>query len=76
MDFTTETWADLKPVLQDDGQTPLCPIAYEESYRISMNYFRALMRTGEKSRRALDLTTEILIENASHYTVWKVRRLG
>ncbi len=70
MNFLAPEWADLRPIVQDDGQTPLCPIAYEEGYRVAMNYFRALVNLKEFSQRALDLTTFILYENASHYTVW------
>ena len=35
-----------------------------------MDYFRALLRRQEFSARALDLTTDILNENPSHYAVW------
>lgn len=66
-------WTDILPLLQDDGQTPLCPIAYEEDYQTAMNYFRAIVKKKEYSQRALDLTTDLLVQNASHYTVWKYR---
>jgi protein farnesyltransferase/geranylgeranyltransferase type-1 subunit alpha len=66
MDFSSPIWADVTPLEQDDGSSPLVPIAYDDSYRLMMGYFRQLVANKELSQRALDLTTEILQENASH----------
>lgn len=66
-------WTDITPTVQQDGPTPLLPIHYEKSYEQSMDYFRAVSAMGEYSKRALELTTSILIVNASHYSVWKYR---
>ncbi|KAF9910729.1 CAAX geranylgeranyltransferase alpha subunit [Linnemannia zychae] len=67
-------WADVVPIPQDDGPNPLVPIAYTRDYSTTMDYFRAMCRTQEKSERALDLT-KIVIELApSHYTVWYYRQ--
>jgi protein farnesyltransferase/geranylgeranyltransferase type-1 subunit alpha len=35
-----------------------------------MNIFRAIVHKGEFSRRALNLTTELLEFNPANYTVW------
>ncbi|KAJ3318273.1 CAAX geranylgeranyltransferase alpha subunit [Boothiomyces sp. JEL0866] len=64
---------DIVPMLQEDGPTPLCPINYDPYYKKCMDYFRTISSIKEYSKRALDLTTEILVENASHYSVWKYR---
>ena len=37
-----------------------------------MGYYRALVKNNEKSKRALDLTNEIIKHNPAHYTVWFV----
>src|SRR6478736_370832 len=64
---------DLKPIEQNDGPNALCPISYDTYYKDCMDYFRAICAVKEYSKRALDLTTEILMINASHYSVWKYR---
>jgi protein farnesyltransferase/geranylgeranyltransferase type-1 subunit alpha len=35
-----------------------------------MDLFRAVLRSGELSERVLELTENILDENAANYTVW------
>jgi protein farnesyltransferase/geranylgeranyltransferase type-1 subunit alpha len=35
-----------------------------------MDLFRAIVRSGELSERVLDLTEDLLDENAANYTVW------
>lgn len=35
-----------------------------------MDLFRAILRSGELSERVLDLTEDLLDENAANYTVW------
>lgn len=37
------------------------------------NYFRAILSSGEKTQRALELTHDALELNASNYTVWQYR---
>ncbi|KND00688.1 uncharacterized protein SPPG_03810 [Spizellomyces punctatus DAOM BR117] len=67
-------WADVTPVSQDDGPSPLVPIAYSSAYSDAMSYFRAILQTNEYSPRVLDLTAHIIRLNPSHYSVWKYRQ--
>ncbi|ORZ03958.1 prenyltransferase alpha subunit repeat protein [Syncephalastrum racemosum] len=69
-----EDWKDVQPIPQDDGPNPLVPIAYGNDYREAMDYFRAVMRTEEKSKRVLELTADIIDMNPAHYTVWQYRQ--
>ena len=66
-------WADVKPILQEDGPNPLAAIAYTEAYSEAMSYLRAVMAANEMSARALELTETIINMNAAHYTVWLYR---
>jgi len=68
-------YADLTPVLQDDGPDPVCPINYLPDYVDTMNYFRALLKKEEKSQRALWVTQEVIDYNPSNYTAFYYRRL-
>jgi len=52
----------------------VCPIAYKQDYRETMDYFRAILKSGETSSRALALTAEVAELNAAHYTAWALRR--
>ncbi|KAG0000278.1 CAAX geranylgeranyltransferase alpha subunit [Modicella reniformis] len=67
-------WADVVPIPQDDGPNPLVPIAYTKEYSTTMDYFRAISRSQEKSQRALDLTKIVIEQSPSHYTVWHYRQ--
>ncbi|WOL18885.1 hypothetical protein Cni_G27682 [Canna indica] len=68
-------WSDIRPLPQDDGPNPVAPIAYRDDFRETMDYFRAVYVADERSRRALDLTTEAVRMNPGNYTVWQFRRL-
>lgn len=47
------------------------PIAVRETH----DYFRAVLRAKEISQRALQLTAEVISQNAANYTAWFVEYL-
>lgn len=68
-------WSDVVPVEQEDGgKGEVVAIMYSENYRVTMNYFRAVLRSGEVSERVLQLTSDCILMNAANYTVWHYRR--
>lgn len=63
-------WEDVVPVPQDDGPDPVCPIAYTADFVETMNYFRAILASDERSARALRLTNDVISKNPANYTAW------
>jgi protein farnesyltransferase/geranylgeranyltransferase type-1 subunit alpha len=70
MNFASPEWSDVQPVPFQELDTSLVPIQYEATYKECMSYLLPLLKNQEFSKRALELTGEILSQNASHYSVW------
>ena len=66
-------WSDVTPLAQPEPARPVVAIDYRPEYVDAHDYFRAILTSGEVSRRALDLTAECLRMNGANYTVWHRR---
>ncbi|KAJ6504789.1 hypothetical protein C8R47DRAFT_158472 [Mycena vitilis] len=66
-------WSDVEPVEQYEKANPLAPILYSEEYKDATNYLRAVVKTGEKSERVLQLTEHVIRLNPAHYSAWQYR---
>lgn len=73
MDYSTYSWADVTPIPQNDGPTPLAPIAYSDEFKQSIGLLRACMKCEEYSERALAVTAAVIEQNPAHYTAWEYR---
>lgn len=62
-------WSDVVPIPQDDGPNPVVPIAYKPEFEETMNYFRAIYLSDERSPRVLQLTHLVILLNPGNYTV-------
>ncbi|KAI9509310.1 protein prenylyltransferase [Russula earlei] len=66
-------WTDVVPVPQYENIQPLAPIFYSPEYKDATDYFRGIVKTGEKSPRVLELTETIIRLNPAHYSAWQYR---
>ncbi|KAH9006558.1 protein prenylyltransferase [Lactarius hatsudake] len=66
-------WADVVPVVQYENIQPLAPIFYSPEYKDATDYFRGVVKIGEKSPRVLQLTETIIRLNPAHYSAWQYR---
>ncbi|KAF8069038.1 hypothetical protein FPV67DRAFT_1580714 [Lyophyllum atratum] len=66
-------WNDVTPLPQYEDANPIAPIFYSEEYKDATDYFRGIVKTGEKSERVLELTEDIIRQNPAHYSAWQYR---
>ena len=76
VDKHKDKWADVEPIEQYDADTDpgICKIEYTYDFNYNMKYFRAIIHKNEISRRALELTQEVIKVNYGCYTAWLWRR--
>lgn len=55
-----ELWKDIEPVPQFSDNVEILKINYSQQYREVNDYFRAILKKNEISKRAYDLTTELI----------------
>ncbi|KAJ7064930.1 hypothetical protein C8F01DRAFT_1128787 [Mycena amicta] len=66
-------WSDVVPVGQYEKANPLAPILYTDEYKEATDYLRAIVQSGEKSERVLQLTEHVIRLNPAHYSAWQYR---
>ncbi|KAG1679478.1 hypothetical protein FOA52_011077 [Chlamydomonas sp. UWO 241] len=67
-------WADVSPLEVDDGNCVVA-VQYSDEHRAALSYLRAVLASGEKSARVLELTAEMIEYNQADYTAWQLRWL-
>ena len=68
------TFSDIEPIDLNEADDAVCKITYAPDASVAFSYLRALIQSGECSKRALQLTTVCLKWNQSNYTTWHFRR--
>ncbi|KAL7668916.1 hypothetical protein ACOME3_009598 [Neoechinorhynchus agilis] len=67
-------WSDVKPIWESKDYLSAFAIKYSERFRELNAYLRAVLKSGEKSSRVLELTSDAIYLNPANYTAWYLRR--
>ena len=72
-------WSDVKPIQEYEDKCSVGKMKYSNRCNLylvasTMNMFRSILNSNEKSKRAFDLTTEIIRLSPSFYIAWHYRR--
>jgi hypothetical protein len=65
-----ELWLDIIPIPQFSDKVEILKINYDDATREVNDFFRAILHKGEISKRAYDLTTEVI--NVFIYNFFKI----
>ena len=68
-------WSDVKLIVQDQDTNDVVRIAYTETFREVYDYYRAVLKSNEKSQRVFELNKDAALLNPANYTVWYHRRI-
>ncbi|AMD20928.1 HDR186Cp [Eremothecium sinecaudum] len=67
-------FSDVRPVeIGSESNDGLCEIMYSEDYKKLAGLLQGLLNKGEKSQRALEVTTVFLDISPAYYTAWNYR---
>ncbi|CAD8132174.1 unnamed protein product [Paramecium pentaurelia] len=74
MNFNKLLWSDVERTPQFTSKIELLNVKYDEDYEEIMDYFRAIVKSGEISERVFDLTSIIIQKLPSNYNAYFIRR--
>ncbi|CAD8054377.1 unnamed protein product [Paramecium sonneborni] len=74
MNFNQLIWSDVERVPQFTSKVELLNMKYDQDYEEVMDYFRAIIKSGEISDRVFDLTCIIIEKLPSNYNAYFIRR--
>jgi len=65
---------DIKPIYPREKAFQPFQIHYSEEYLDLMSYFRAVLESNEKSKRALEIVSKVILKNPSNFVAWDIRK--